>query len=204
MKYVLLALLVTALFAAGAAQPVRASGHAATTPTDAVTILVRSGTPQGPVRSDCDLTRRTYRACPVTDRLRQRMEQLSQAPFGEPVSRGSGQDLSPRIGVTEVSKSGGVALVNASFEGGLGAVNITFVVRGQGREWLVDDSYCAGQPETTIYRSPIPILPCGVSPGPLPNAAASSVQGYAWLPALVGIVVAGVGLVIRRRAHETR
>ena len=56
MKHMVLGLLVVAaLVVTGGA--VYGSGHEAATPVEAVTILVSSGTPQGPVRSGCEPTR---------------------------------------------------------------------------------------------------------------------------------------------------
>ena len=202
MRYIVLALLVVAAFAAGAGRSVFANGPAAATPVEAVRILVSGGTPQGPVRSGCEPTRRTYQTCPVTDRFLRRLERLSQAAFGEPISRGSGQDLSPRVRVTEIENTGEVALVNALFEPAPPEYIITYVVRGQRGQWLVDDSYCAGRPETTIYASPIPILPCGVSPAAMPNTAGNSVLTYAWLLAVSGLVVFGTGLAMKRRSFS--
>ena len=198
MKPIVLGLLVVAaLVVTGGA--VYGSGHEAATPVEAVTILVSSGTPQGPVRSGCEPTRRTYTACPVTDRFLQRLEYLSQAAFGEPISRGSGQDLSPSVRVAEIERNGDVALVDAGFEGGVSTVTLTYVVRGQGGTWLVDDSYCAGKPETTIYGAPRPILPCGVSPAPLPATAGTSFVSSVW--ALGGLLIVSLGLAVRRRAR---
>ncbi len=202
MRYIILALLIVAAFAAGAGRSVLASGPAAATPVEAVRILVSGGTPQGPVRSGCELTRRTYQTCPVTDRFLRRLERLSQAAFGEPISRGSGQDLSPSVRVTEIENTGTAALVNAGFESGLPTVTITFVVRGQRGQWLVDDSYCAGRPETTIYAAPNPIPPCSGSAAALPNTAGSSTLTYAWLLAVSGLVVFGTGLAVRRRSFS--
>lgn len=203
MKHIVLGLLVVAVFVATSGS-VQGSGHAAATPVEAVTILVSGGTPQGPARSGCSLGQRTYRDCPVTDRMRQRLEQGSQAAFGEPVSRGSGQDLSPRISVAEIERTGDVALVNAGFEGGVARVTLTYVVRGQGRTWLVDDSYCAGRPETTIYTQPNPIPPCDVAPASLPDTAGSPFQSRAWPAILSGLVALTLGAALRRRGYLTR
>ena len=203
MKHIVLGLLVVAAFVTTAGS-VRGSGHEAATPVEAVTILVSGGTPQGPVRSGCGLGQRTYRDCPVTDRMRQRLEQGSQAAFGEPVSRGSGQDLSPRISVAEIERSGDVALVNAGFEGGVATVTITYVVRGQGGTWLVDDSYCAGRPETTIYTQPNPIPPCDVTPASLPGTAGRPFQGRVWPAILSGLTAFTLGAAMRRRGQLAR
>lgn len=201
MKQIVFALIVVAALAAGAAPSVLANGHGAATPVEAVTILARGTTPQGPVRAGCSSIQRTYRDCPVTDRMLQRLEQGSQAAFGEPVSRGSGQDLNSGVRVTEIDNTGDVALVNAGMESGLPTVTLTFVVRNQGGQWLVDDSYCAGQPETTIYSGPVPIPPCGASPTPMPNTGAGDFLGRVWLLALSGIGVFVLGLALRRRAR---
>lgn len=101
--------------------------------------------------------------CPVTDRLRARLEQLSQPPANGPgpvVQFCRCQNGASSMSVSsEVTGAGGVAHVTLDY-GGSSAIRIDLVaVQGADSRLLVDDTLCTGKgPSTSIYAPQL--VPC--------------------------------------------
>ena len=94
------------------------------------------------------------KGCPITVRLQRRLRQHPTEGRGggaDPICRC--QNTAP-IRITLHDAKGKVAHVNVrwAFQPPL---TITFTAVRQGKIWLVDDTYCAGKPSTSIYKSPV-------------------------------------------------
>ncbi|HZG68693.1 MAG TPA: hypothetical protein VEZ12_18250, partial [Herpetosiphonaceae bacterium] len=184
MKHVVLALVVVASIVVGGGRSVLASGHEAATPLEAVETLIKPFHTPGNIPDACNALTGQVRACPVTERLRNRLEQSNQpGETGNLVSRS--QNPPQGLGFMVVENTQDRVLLNVRWTSGLQAelsYTITFVVQGQGGGWLVDDAYCAGQPETSVHTPPVG--PCSPSPQVavlLEAAGGSTMSGTALL-----------------------
>ncbi len=186
MKHVVLAVLVVASLIIGGGGSALASGHEAATPLEAVETLIKPFHTPGNIPDACNALTGQVRACPVTERLRNRLEQpIPLQENGSLVSRSQNPPRGLRIMLVENTQDR--ALLNVRWTYGLRgelSYTITFVVQGQGGKWLVDDSYCAGQPETSVHNPPVG--PCNPTPEVallLESAGGSNVSGNALLTA---------------------
>jgi len=94
------------------------------------------------------------KGCPITARLQHRLLQHpTEGPDGgaDPICRC--QNIAPTR-VTLLNVKGSVAHVNVRWAFQL-PETITFVVVLQHKVWLVDDQFCSGYPNTSIYKSPV-------------------------------------------------
>jgi hypothetical protein len=145
---------------AGAALPVTrtAASPGTTTAVQAVAALLAAFTKPS-VSHACDAVRGAVDACPITPRLRYYLQH-------PPRTAGGGANLvcrcqnPPRfIHWQQRDNNGYQAHVTTLWTYGAGAKpNITFVVARQAPGWSVDDTYCAGRPETSLFV--IPAGPC--------------------------------------------
>jgi|GEM_PF-3462860 len=141
-----------------------ANAAGAATPEAAVSTLIK--TLHDPTASGAGCNALTGRVddCPITAKLRARLQKPAPGENGNIVSRS--QNPAQSVAVTLVENDGQTARVNTRWEYGAGSYTITFVVVKEADGWLVDDSYCAGNPQTSIYNSPVG--PCSMdvsSPG---------------------------------------
>jgi hypothetical protein len=102
--------------------------------------------------------------CPVTDRLRARLQELSRPPANGPgplVEFCRCQNGASSMAVTsEVSGAGGVAHVTLVYGPGSSSKIDLIIVQGSDSQLLVDDTQCTGKgPSTSIYAAEI--VGCG-------------------------------------------
>ncbi len=188
MKHIVLALIVVASIVAGG-RPVLASGHEAATPLEAVETLIKPFYTPGNIPDTCNALTGQVRACPVTERLRNRIEQSNQSgETGNLVSRSQNPPQGLSFMVVEETQERVLLNVRWTY-GSQGELSytITFVVQGQGSKWLVDDAYCAGQPESSVHNPSVG--PCSPSP-----------QVAILLRATVGSTVSGNALLMAEGA----
>ena len=177
-----LILVVLALGACGgpppAPSPVAGTGSTAQSPTAAPVQAAATPTPGPPGVTAADLDAMAHRifpgpnpggcgditACPVTDRLRARVEQLSHTPPGQPgplaqFCRCQNGAQSMTVS-SEPSGSGGVSHIVLIYGAGSNIKMDLHFVRTAESRLLLDDTQCTGRgPSTSIYA---PILAaCG-------------------------------------------
>ena len=104
-------------------------------------------------------------ACPITDRLRARVEQLSHTPPGQPgpvVEFCRCQNGATSMGViSEVTGAGGVAHVELYYGPTVTSKIDLIIVRGSDSQLLLDDTQCTGRgPSTSIYAPTL--AACGI------------------------------------------
>lgn len=133
----------------------RNTTHAAT-PLQAVRMVVRPYFVPGYTFANCTkLSPRVHPnlTCPETARLRRwlHVRRLPMGDSGLPFCRCQSGARTVQIRLLE--SNGRVAHVNAWWDLGPGSFTDTFVVVRQGAGWLVDDEYCGGRPQTSVYTS---------------------------------------------------
>lgn len=136
----------------------------AATPEAAVSTLIKALQDPAATGVACNALTGQLDDCPITARLRTRLQNPTPEENGNLVSRS--QNPPSSVAVTLVDSDGQTARVNTKWEYGASSYTITFVVVKGADGWLVDDSYCAGNPQTSIYNSPVG--PCSMdasSPG---------------------------------------
>jgi hypothetical protein len=143
------ALALTVLAPPAAAAPT--SGTA--TPLQAVVTLLRpfySGVAGNALA--CNALTGQVQACPITARLRYRLQHyVRNVETGNLVSR---SQVPPRaVSWVQTDANGFVAHVTTRWVA-RPSYTITFVVARQDDGWRVDDSYCAGRPQTSLYNPP--------------------------------------------------
>ncbi|MBV9278944.1 MAG: hypothetical protein JOZ41_02585 [Chloroflexi bacterium] len=89
-------------------------------------------------------------ACPITPRLRARVQHAREN--GNILCRCQNPPTS--VGISLADNNGRVAHVNSRWSYAANSFVMVWVVLHQAGGWLVDDSYCAGRPATTIYKKP--------------------------------------------------
>lgn len=138
--------------ASGTVIPAPASG--AGTPLQAVLALVRPFSTPGTTQGACDALGGQVAACPVTPRLRYRLQHpVRYQENGNLVCRCQNPPRSVRS--TQRDRNPFVAHVDTRWVYGASrAYTITFVVARQDDGWRVDDAYCAGRPQSSIYNPP--------------------------------------------------
>jgi len=111
----------------------------------------------------CEPTQGRLKACPLTARLQNRLRHPDPITNGclgsctlDPFSRA--QNTTVRIAITVASNNGRRAVVNTRWTFYRGKWALTYTVVRNALGWQVDDSYCTGHPDTTIYR--VPVGPC--------------------------------------------
>lgn len=125
----------------------------AATPIQAVATLLAPFAAPGPPRGACDAVTGRVQGCPITPRLRYRLEHFQAGENGNIVGRTQNPPRSLRW--AQIGNNGFVARVNTRWDyGASNSYAITFVVARQDDGWRVDDAYCAGRPQTSIYNPP--------------------------------------------------
>jgi hypothetical protein len=142
-----LALLVGTVRAAPAAVPGTA------TPLQAVITLVRPFLSPGPGTNACNALTGRIRSCPISARLRYRLQHYQRGENGNLVCRC--QNPPRALHWTQTDTNGFVAHVSTRWlYGASSAYTITFVVGREEDGWRVDDAYCGGRPQTSVYNPP--------------------------------------------------
>ncbi len=115
-------------------------------------------------------------ACPITARLRAWLLAHPIGPSGgfgarppqnvldgDPICRCQASIVNAALHVDGVTTTS--ARVTATIKYGLTPPRITFVVLHRAGSWRVDDAFCQGRPQTSIYRltrsSPVAMITCG-------------------------------------------
>lgn len=102
----------------------------------------------------CKASQGNYSHCPMTGRLKKRANELGKLQ-ANPICRC--QNTAQSITMSFAHRMGSRATVDTTWRYGPGSKeSITFVaVRASGMAgWQVDDSYCTGQPNTSLYKPP--------------------------------------------------
>jgi hypothetical protein len=150
---------------------------AAATPLEAVETLLKPFYSQGASSSTCNALSGKFEGCPITARLLNRLKNATEN--GNIISRS--QNPPQNITLSLVDNDGQTAHVNTTWHIGTGSYTITFVVVKVADGWQVDDSYCAGQPDTSIFSPPTGPCPAdtGGSATPTPSATSAIPAGTA-------------------------
>jgi hypothetical protein len=100
----------------------------------------------------CNALRGQALACPITARLRYRLQHYIR--YVETANLVCRCQNPPRaVRWMQTDNNGFVAHVNVRWMyGATNSYTITFVVARQDDGWRVDDAYCAGRPQTSIYN----------------------------------------------------
>jgi hypothetical protein len=190
-----------------------AQSKAAGTPEQAVSVLVTPFFDASAGATGCNGVTGDIAGCPVTARLLDRLQHPTPQENGNILSRS--QNPPRDVTVKVVDNDGQTAHVDTRWGFGGGSYGITFVVLHQADGWLVDDTYCAGEPGTSIYNAPAG--PCqviafsggtagggtsGGTPGAVPGMPQTGQKsdGYLLFASLLVLAVAsGVGLSVAGR-----
>ena len=133
------------------AAPAAVTGTA--TPLQAVITLVRPFITPGPFSGACNALSGRVLACPITARLRYRWQHSLRVENGNLVCRCQNPPRAIRWNLTD--NNGFVAHVSTRWVyGATNSYTITFVVGREDDGWRVDDTYCAGHPQTSVYNPP--------------------------------------------------
>jgi len=190
--------------AAGAAPASQAQG--APTAQKAVAVLLdHFASPNSPI-TQCNAVSGQLAGCPITPRLLNRLQNpIPNVENGNIVSRS--QNPPQSLSYKEIDNDGKTAHVDSLWQYGAGSTyDITFVAVNTPSGWLVDDSYCAGNPSTSIYNTPTG--PCQAIPGTpgtpgMPNTG-SPADGWA-LPFMVaGSLALILGMVAVASTRRTK
>jgi hypothetical protein len=124
------------------------------TPLRAVLVLVRPFSTPDAAQGACNALTGQVASCPVTPRLRYRLQHpVRQRENGNLVCRC--QNPPRRVRAAQTDRNPFVAHVDTRWVYGASlAYTITFVVARQDDGWRVDDAYCAGRPQTSVYNPP--------------------------------------------------
>ena len=188
--------------AAVAAQAAGAAG-----PSEAVQTLVRSLASADAPQAGCNTLTGQVADCPVTARLRARLQSpLPGVETGNLISRSQNPPSAVEVAAVKLAEGATEAQVNTRWQygtsGNQSEYSITFVVRKEAGGWLVDDSYCLGNPGTSIYNPPVGPCPMtavptsGDVPG-MPTTGAENDRNYLSL-LLAAVAVVGLGLLLLR------
>lgn len=195
---IVMPLLLLGTYAGGVAH---AQSAGAATPEKAVTALVNPFADPAAGNNACNALTGRVDDCPVTEQLRTRLQHpIVNVETGNLVSRS--QNPPSNLTVSLVDIIGDTARVNTHWEyGSSQAYNIEFIVKNVGGKWLVADTFCEGNPHTSIFRTPTG--PCSAesaaaaeaaaTPG-MPNTGAAD-DRYA-MPLALGLLVIAAGFSI--------
>ena len=95
-----------------------------------------------------------FEGCPITDQLKERLQHPTNS---EPnVIARNWIDAPPSgIQVALVDIIDDTARVNTEWVYFDGSYNIEFIVKNAAGDWLVADTFCEGNPHTSIFRTPV-------------------------------------------------
>ncbi len=153
-KWVLALSLVCAALAALAPGATAAPSVAgAATPAQAVSALLKPFYTPGPAGGACNALSGQVAGCPITLRLRYRLQHYQRGENGNLICRCQNP---PRIvRWTQKDNNGFVAHVTTTWiYGASSTYALVFIVARQDDGWRVDDSACAGRPATSVYTPP--------------------------------------------------
>ena len=164
------------------------NGAGAATPEAAVSTLIKALQDPAATGVACNALTGQVDDCPITARLRTRLQNPVAGENGNLVSRSQNPPSAVSVAVIYLDSETNprIAHVNTKWEFGTSFYVITFVVVKQADGWLVDDSYCAGSPETSIYNSP-------VAPCPTDTISPGTSSGGESAPTLPGMPNTGTG-----------
>jgi hypothetical protein len=150
------------------AQPAHTTTTSPATP--ATPVLSAPPAPPSATAADLDATARRifpgshpagcgdFTTCPITDRLRTRVEQLSHTPPGQPgpvVQFCRCQNGADSMSVaSEVTGSGGIAHVELHYGPTFTSKIDLIIVRGPDAQLLLDDTQCTGRGASTSMYAP--------------------------------------------------
>lgn len=186
--------------------PAAALAAGTATPEEAVSALVKPFYTPGAGGGTCDAVTGKVDGCPVTTRLLDRLQHPDSGP-GSGNIVGRTQNPPQSVSISLLDNNGQTSRVNTRWQYGSSSYTITFVATKQADGWAVDDSYCAGHPETSIYNAPTG--PCQAdttsTPG-MPNTGNPEVDVLSIVLLTVGglVVLAGVVLTVLSSARNKR
>jgi hypothetical protein len=190
----------------GAAVVAQATGAAA--PSEAVQTLVQPFVTVGPPQAGCNALTGQVVDCPVTARLRARLQSpIAGVETGNLISRSQNPPRAVEVAQVKLAEGATEAQVNTRWQYGTSQNQaeyiITFVVRKEAGGWLVDDTYCQNNMSTSIHNPPVgpcPVTPVGNIPG-MPTTGTGAGADYVLLLALAGATV-GLGFLLARRGKR--
>ena len=187
---------------------VAAQAAGATNPSAAVQVLVQPFVAAGSPQAGCNALTGQVADCPVTARLRARLQSpIPGVETGNLVSRSQNPPAVLEVAQIKLAEGATEAQVNTRW--GYGAspnqaeTIITFVVRKEAGGWLVDDSYCQNNLSTSIHNPPVgpcPVTAVGDVPG-MPTTGAGT-GGVYLLMLIVAVGALGLGLLLSRHGKR--
>lgn len=132
---------------------VRHNAVVATSPFWAVKRVVIGFLPHSGKTHACKAFQGNYALCPMTTRMKKRANQLGKLQ-ANPICRC--QNMVQVLTIGYANRHGATATVATRWNFGGSTEDITFItVRTTGMSsWQVDDSYCTGRPNTSLYKPP--------------------------------------------------
>lgn len=204
-------LLITGVLCLLSVAAVAAQASGAATPSQAVAALVDPLAGQGTL-TGCNALTGQLADCPITKRLRARLAApIPGVETGNLVSRSQSPPRSLEVAQVKLVKGATIAQVNTRWATGTtaqpSAYIITFVVHKAAGGWLVADSYCLNDTGSSIYNQPTGPCPQssstgGAAPG-MPVTGAETNAGLV-LVLFAGLLIAAIGLLVRRGTHPAR
>jgi hypothetical protein len=188
--------------------------QAANSPVEAVTVLVKPFHDPAAGEQPCNALTGRLAECPITEQLRERLQNpIPNVETGNLLSRSQNPPRSVTVSLVDIVDD--TARVNTRWDFPPQPYNLEFVVKNVNGTWLVADTFCEGNPHTSIFRTPLG--PCslesaqaaeaaaqpGATPG-MPNTGEADYPGASLLALLGGLALAGgLGLraVTSRRTH---
>jgi hypothetical protein len=190
---ILIAILLLPALTARAVWAQTAAG--ASTPEQAVTILLEPFYNPAAGTGACNAVSGQLAACPITARLRTRLEQATEN--GNIVSRS--QNPAHHVVIGPIKSDGQIAHVPTAWDYSSSSYSITFTVVKQENGWLVDDSFCSAQPASSIYNPPTGPCPLDLRGEPvpgMPNTGAQGFPAFGLLAMLGALLMVGAGLLL--------
>lgn len=166
----------------------------ASTPEQAVTTLVEPFYNPAAGSNACNAVTGRFAACPITVRLRARLEGATEN--GNIVSRS--QNPPRRVAIMPTKSDAHVAQVATVWDFS-SSYSITFTVVKQEGGWLVDDSFCSAEPSSSIYNPPTGPCPLDLRGEPvpgMPNTGEQSFPAFVLLGMLGALLMVGAGLLL--------
>jgi hypothetical protein len=201
-KALTVGLLAAALFSPLGVAGANPNMAGASSPEEAVRILIETLYNPSAGNKPCNALNGQFADCPVTARLLQRLQNpIAGQETGNLVSRS--QNPPQSVTITPVDNTGQLAHIDTKWQYGTSSYSITFAVVKEADGWRVDDSYCTGAPQTSIYNPPTG--PCQVVDNTVPGIprTGNGDLGYVEFAILGGLLVlSGVVMVVARREVE--
>jgi hypothetical protein len=202
--------LVLSLLAVAA---VAAQAAGAASPSAAVRTLVQSLATANTPATGCNTLRGQVDDCPITARLRTRLQSpIPGVETGNLISRSQNPPSTLDVAEVKLAEGATVAQVNTRWQYGPSdnavEYTITFVARKEAGGWLVDDAYCQNDLSTSIYNAPTGPCPTTSAPGVpvpgMPSTGAPADPDYLLPLALAGAALLLGGLLAGRGARAAR